>query len=197
MSSYHHKNLRHALLERAIETIGEKGVEGLSLRQLAKDLGVSHAAPTRHFASKADLLSAIVALSYEELTETVLDAAATAPSDTAILRLNRMAHATISWAIENPAQYAAMTNPDVSRFAGDDTKEALSKFAAMLSNAISTAQAEGFRKDLSGETILIFGVGAAMGAATVMTDALIQSVLGSRPNQDIVRQVADAIIPVA
>ena len=56
---YHHGKLREALLARAREVIEEAGVEGLSLRQLARDLGVSHAAPGKHFRDKQALLDAL------------------------------------------------------------------------------------------------------------------------------------------
>ena len=54
--AYHHGNLRQALLERAAQVIAESGVEALSLRALARDLGVSHAAPSRHFPDRRALL---------------------------------------------------------------------------------------------------------------------------------------------
>ena len=44
--AYHHGNLRRALLDEALAVIAEKGVEGLSLREVAARVGVSHAAPT-------------------------------------------------------------------------------------------------------------------------------------------------------
>src|SRR5919199_958702 len=56
---YHHGNLRAALLERAESTLAERGAAALSLRQLARDAGVSHAAPQRHFKTKAALLDAL------------------------------------------------------------------------------------------------------------------------------------------
>ena len=56
---YHHGDLRTALIEKAIEVIDEKGVEGLSLRKVAAACGVSEAAPYSHFANKSELLAAI------------------------------------------------------------------------------------------------------------------------------------------
>jgi len=57
--TYHHGDLRTALIEKAIEVIDKKGVEGLSLRKVAATCGVSEAAPYSHFANKNDLLAAI------------------------------------------------------------------------------------------------------------------------------------------
>ena len=56
-SSYHHGNLRDEILTRAAEIVGEDGIEALSLRRIARDLGVSHGAPNRHFKTKAELLA--------------------------------------------------------------------------------------------------------------------------------------------
>src|SRR5881409_3479699 len=56
---YHHGNLRAALLERAERVVSERGVHALSLRELAREVGVSHAAPRRHFADRQALLDAL------------------------------------------------------------------------------------------------------------------------------------------
>lgn len=66
--SYHHGDLRAALLARAEETLREKGAEALSLRELARDLGVSHAAPSRHFRDRRALLDAVALNGFEQLT---------------------------------------------------------------------------------------------------------------------------------
>ena len=49
---YHHGNLRTALLDAAERTMRDRGVQDLSLRELARDVGVSHGAPRRHFADR-------------------------------------------------------------------------------------------------------------------------------------------------
>ncbi len=59
--SYHHGDLRNALVEAAIEIVGERGPDGLSVADAARRAGVSGAAPYRHFASRDDLLSAAAA----------------------------------------------------------------------------------------------------------------------------------------
>lgn len=57
--SYHHGDLRTAMIEKGIELINEEGLKALSLRKAAAACGVSHAAPYSHFAGKDELLSAI------------------------------------------------------------------------------------------------------------------------------------------
>lgn len=58
---YHHGDLRRALLEAAEAELAEAGVEGFSLRKVARRAGVSHAAPAHHFGSAAGLLTALAA----------------------------------------------------------------------------------------------------------------------------------------
>jgi AcrR family transcriptional regulator len=63
--AYHHGNLRQALIDLAMHTLEKEGLESLSLRALAEELGVSKAAPYRHFATKRDLIIAMAAEGYE------------------------------------------------------------------------------------------------------------------------------------
>jgi AcrR family transcriptional regulator len=64
---YHHGNLRAALLAQAEETLRDQGLEGLSLRELARQTGVSHGAPRRHFADRQALLDALAESGFARL----------------------------------------------------------------------------------------------------------------------------------
>lgn len=67
--TYHHGDLRRALLVAAASAIEESGVTALSLRDLARRAGVSHAAPAHHFGDKAGLLTALAAEGYHLLAD--------------------------------------------------------------------------------------------------------------------------------
>ena len=67
--SYHHGDLRRALLQAAAEAITEHGVTALSMRDLARRAGVSHAAPTHHFGDKAGLLTALATEGFDQLAK--------------------------------------------------------------------------------------------------------------------------------
>src|SRR6478672_7153397 len=67
MSTYHHGNLRPALLRAATKTLEKEGVGALSLRDLARRAGVSHNAPYRHFPDRESLLAALAADGFEKL----------------------------------------------------------------------------------------------------------------------------------
>lgn len=66
--NYHHQNLRAALLKAAITFLKKGRAEDISLRNLARQLKVSHMAPYRHFKTKEDLLMALIADGFENLS---------------------------------------------------------------------------------------------------------------------------------
>jgi AcrR family transcriptional regulator len=68
---YHHGRLRGALLAEAERTLRESGIEALSLRDLARQAGVSHAAPRRHFADRQALLDALAEAGFRRLGDQV------------------------------------------------------------------------------------------------------------------------------
>ena len=68
---YHHGDLRTAIIDAALELMAERGVEDLSLRACAQRAGVSHAAPAYHFNDRRGLLSAIAAIGFERLTQSM------------------------------------------------------------------------------------------------------------------------------
>ncbi len=76
---YHHGALRETLLAEAMRDLESEGLEGVSLRRLAKAAGVSKTAPYRHFADKRDLLVAIAADGFRLLAEKLESVAPAAP----------------------------------------------------------------------------------------------------------------------
>jgi AcrR family transcriptional regulator len=104
---YHHGDLRAALLVQAESRLRERGVAGLSLRELARDLDVSPGAPGRHFESKQELLAALALRGYERL-DRVTAAAMSAAGDTFAARLDAAARAYVDFAVAHPELLALM-----------------------------------------------------------------------------------------
>ncbi|MGW2701260.1 TetR/AcrR family transcriptional regulator [Streptomyces sp. NPDC001340] len=135
---YHHGDLRAALLKSAERTLREKGVGALSLRELARDIGVSHAAPGRHFKDKQALLDALALDGYERLNQ-ALGAAAEQPGLTLEQRMTALARAYLGFAVENPEllelMFARKHDPDSSAQLAAAVDESLGSFARMMADA--------------------------------------------------------------
>jgi AcrR family transcriptional regulator len=104
---YHHGNLRAALLERAERMLASVGPSGVSLRELAREAGVSHGAPRRHFADKRALLDALAESGFERLGAE-LDTVMGASDGTFTDRLVAFAQTYVRFAIEHPGLLSLM-----------------------------------------------------------------------------------------
>jgi AcrR family transcriptional regulator len=104
---YHHGDLRGALLRQAERTLAERGADGLSLRELAREVGVSHGAPRRHFPDKQALLDALVEEGYERLGRR-LDAALSRAEGDFTARLVCFAQEYVAFALEHRALLGLM-----------------------------------------------------------------------------------------
>jgi AcrR family transcriptional regulator len=106
-NTYHHGNLRRALLEATLEIIDTEGLEAVSLRAVARQLGVSEAAPYHHFASKQDLLAVLAADAYRGLGERLTDALRSEGSDP-FERLSGLVRAYVQYGLEHRGRYRLM-----------------------------------------------------------------------------------------
>lgn len=143
--SYHHGDLRRALLDEALAIIAAHGVEGLTLREIGARLGVSRTALYRHFADKNALLTAVATEGFRRLGE----ALAKAWREGGPAGSRGMGAAYIRFAVENPSHYRVM----FSRFVEPEPQdpalaaEARGAFQALV-EAVTMLQREGiFRRD--------------------------------------------------
>jgi AcrR family transcriptional regulator len=106
-SAYHHGDLRQALIDGAISLIAEQDVSSLSLREVARRVGVSHAAPYRHFQDKESLLAAVAEEGFIGLTEAMNRGIEQAP-DEPLKRLEATGVAYVQFAVTHPSHYRVM-----------------------------------------------------------------------------------------
>lgn len=134
-TSYHHGNLRTALLTGADALLEEKGAAHLSLREAARKAGVSQTAPYRHFASKEALMAALAAEAYKELAA-AMTAACRAKSD-APGRLHALGGAYVDYATSNPQKFRLMFGPEIADVDDwPDTKTASDDVRALIENTV-------------------------------------------------------------
>jgi AcrR family transcriptional regulator len=132
-ATYHHGNLRSALVRAAMELLEESGETALSLRAVARRAGVSPAAPYRHYADRDALVSAIAAVGYRELAERL---AAAHPSPSNPEQLASAAIAYVQFALERPALFRIMFGESCDR----DNDERVAATAAVSAYVRSIAQ---------------------------------------------------------
>ncbi|MFI9393409.1 TetR/AcrR family transcriptional regulator [Streptomyces bauhiniae] len=136
---YHHGDLRAALLQSAERTLREKGAAALSLRELARATGVSHAAPGRHFKDKQALLDALALAGYERLNQALTAATADDPEADFEQRLTALARAYLGFAVENPEllelMFARKHEPDSSELLATAVDQSLGALTRTFARA--------------------------------------------------------------
>ena len=105
--SYHHGDLEAALIRSAGKILEKEGLDALSLREVARQAGVSHNAPYRHFAEREALLAALAAKGFEMLAQAQQAAAAKGG-------LRAMGEAYVLFALEHPQRFRLMFGGQVS-----------------------------------------------------------------------------------
>jgi len=115
---YHHGHLRQALLDAGLQLATERGINGFTLREVARQAGVSPAAPYHHFPHKAALVEALAVQSFEALATALRGAAMTA-SGTALEQLQAIGVAYVRFAVEHAGAFHFIFRPELhasSRF---------------------------------------------------------------------------------
>lgn len=195
--SHHHGNLRKVLLDRAAAVIAEQGIEALSLRALARDIGVSHAAPARHFRDKADLLRALAMEGNHRLHDYIL-AAADATGNDPLVRYNALGQAYIRFSLEFPAYYRTITHPEVATHADDELRQSRQRWHEVILNAAREAQAAGWLPNEAVEDIVTYSTATVRGLAAILADPLhTEQLKGSELDAFIERMVRLIIDPAA
>lgn len=164
--SYHHGNLRETLIEAALQEIDAGGVASLSMRALARQVGVSSAAPFRHFADKQLLIDAVAARAAERL-DAKLDEAASQGSD-ALTQFRAMTVAYVRFAADHPALLNLIHGTEAvqARFLGDAQDERRLKLIAL----IYEGQNAGLLPEVDPELIVLTSEALTHGLARLVVD---------------------------
>ncbi len=175
---YHHGQLRRALLDTALELAASRGVQGFTLRELARHAGVSHAAPYHHFADKAALMAALALEIFESFGAALRQAWDTAPGSSDD-RLMAVGAAYVRFALDNPAAFRLMFRPELweSTVTGDTEHYAALEAAGqaaflVLLDGIRTCQAEGSIPPADPQLIALTAWSTVHGLSTLLLDGL-------------------------
>ena len=143
-TGYHHGDLKRALLDAALEMLDEEGAEGIGLRELARKVGVSAAAPYRHFRSRQALLEAVATEGFRRFSAMMAAKEADfAEAD----QFPAMAEAYVRFALVQPALFRLMFSRQIDK---QDNKvlhaaavEAYASLAKAAAREVPDAPSEG------------------------------------------------------
>jgi AcrR family transcriptional regulator len=182
---YHHGNLREALLRAAEKALETNGVQSISLRELSRQLGVSHGSPRRHFAGRQALLDALAIRGFEQFDE-ALGRAAGKRGQEFKSRLTKFARAYVGFALKHPAllslMFEAKHRPDAPR----ELLEASEKAFAHGPTAFAEAQAAGEVIPGDPARLALIVVSALLGLISISTGGKIRGVSLDRVTGEII-----------
>jgi AcrR family transcriptional regulator len=167
---YHHGDLRNALIVAALDLIAKHGVEGFTLRDCAKQAGVSVAAPYRHFQDKDDLLAAVAADCIQRLGA-AMDRAIEAAGDVDPLSMFRATGiAYVRFAVEHPAHFRVMYLPQVMTRMPPEVSQAFAAWGEDMTKRLAAAQKDGVMANLPLDHIMLTCSALTHGLAHMIVD---------------------------
>ncbi|OAF13678.1 transcriptional regulator [Bradyrhizobium centrolobii] len=192
---YHHGALREALLEAAERVLERDGLGGLTLRAVAREAGVSHAAPTHHFGDLTGLVSELAAIGFRQFNAAMASAcnAATTPLERMLARPK----AYVGYAQAHPGMYGLMFRTERLDYSRPSLHEAAEASFAGLANAIGAMRQE----QISGNALTL-DQGAAIarawsmvhGFTTLLLDGRLKDILERLPRGTTAEELLEAIL---
>ena len=144
---YHHGDLHEALLKAAVTVLERDGLAGLTLRAVAREAGVSHAAPTHHFGDLTGLLSELAAIGFRQFNTAMV--AARASETLPPMKALAGAKAYVAYAQAHPGMYGLMFRNERL----DMTRPSLHEAATASFQGLANSAGAGGQEKLSGEAL--------------------------------------------
>ncbi|MHC4960378.1 MAG: TetR/AcrR family transcriptional regulator [Planctomycetota bacterium] len=192
-ASYHHGDLKRALLQAASDLLEAGGPSAVTLRAAARRVGVSHAAPYRHFADKDSLLAAVATDAFHAL-RTELIASAGPLDRTPSRRIVAAGRAYVAFALAHPSRYALMFGPQIEgRDQQLDLAKARSEAFDILVELVTAGQHEGELVDGDPKALALFAWSTVHGLAQLLVDGRLGPV-GSDARSGTVAGIAELVL---
>jgi AcrR family transcriptional regulator len=115
-ATYHHGNLRQAMIDAAVLLVEEVGAEAVTVREAARRAGVSPGAPFKHFKSKQDLMRAVAEDGMSKFRSAIEVELSRCRSTHPMRRLAAIADAYFGWAVQNPTHFRVLGDRNMIDF---------------------------------------------------------------------------------
>jgi AcrR family transcriptional regulator len=194
-SPYHHGDLHDALLKAAESVLERDGLGGLTLRAVAREAGVSHAAPTHHFGDLTGLVSELAAIGFRRFNAAM--AAAGAIDAPPLMRAMARAKAYVAYAQGRPGMYGLMFRTERLDMTRPSLHEAASASFAGLASAVGVSrQEQGSDEALSLEHAAAIARAWSLvhGFTTLLLDGRLNDILKRLPKGNTVETLLDAML---
>lgn len=142
--SYHHGDLKSVILAQAAVLVAERGADGISLRELARAAGVSHAAPAHHFTDRRGLFTALATEGFTLLAAALNDAKP---------EFAHAARAYVQFALDRPGYYAVMFDKMLYDATDPALRAAEAEAAAELTRGVATLTDPNAQRDPEGAAL--------------------------------------------
>jgi AcrR family transcriptional regulator len=177
--SYHHGDLRSVILAEAARLVAERGADGVSLRELARGAGVSHAAPAHHFVDRRGLFTALATQGFQLLTEALIDARG---------RFADAALAYVRFALGHPGHYQVMFDKSLLDTANAELAAAEGAAGAELSRGVATLRDPHARADPATAQLAAWSL--VHGFSTLWLNGAVNSQVRERDPMDTAMRIA-------
>jgi AcrR family transcriptional regulator len=165
--TYHHGDLRNAILAEAEKVLESDGPDAVTLRGLARRLEVSHAAPGHHFPDRAALLEALATEGFRGLNQ-----ALTASQESTSDPLRTLAWAYVEYALDHPALFRLMFDSSIYHSANDECWELAEKSFTLMAGVAGT-NSRASKTTLDPQALRLWSM--MHGAATLYTDGALDT----------------------
>jgi AcrR family transcriptional regulator len=195
---YHHGDLHEALLKAAERVLERDGLAGLTLRAVAREAGVSHAAPTHHFGDLTGLVSELAAIGFRQFNAAMAEACgAEVPYPAKGLA---RAKAYVGYAKAHPGMYGLMFRTERLDYSRPTLHEAAEASFGGLANAIAASRHEQIAKEaltLDQAAAIARAWSLVHGFTMLMLDGRLEDILGRLPAGTSVESLLDAMLKLA
>jgi len=186
--TYHHGNLRGALIAAATALLESRGPLGVTLRGAARAAGVSQAAPYRHFRDKQAMLAAVAESGFRQIGDTVRRAVR--PRAHPMRRLEQLAIAWVRFAVAHPSLYRLMFSPAVAGRDHPALRQAALEGAAGLAGVVVAAQRAGALRTGDPEPLAFVLLALLHGVSNLLVERQIPEAVRVRVPSDRLAAVA-------
>ena len=189
--NYHHGDLKAQILLKSAEIIATEGIEALSIRQVAKSLGVSHNAPSRHFDSRAALIQELVLDILGRQRQLLMGVLELNASQSERTRLREALRAYLRWCDAHPVEAQVMHHPDVRKMADQRIQGAMRDWAHTVESLLGHVRDE--KGAISSSALHFFTL--TLGGGAILLNPLLRGVTAEADGSQLIDRLVNEAYP--